>query len=579
MKKRIFYTIIILSVTTSIVTGILSSLIYYNFYSGEAKSQLKIISGIIDNDKWSEYADIYESVENVLKSVDYEMRITLIDSGGRVIYDSRADYEAIGNHRDRPEIRDAFEKGQGEDTRFSNTLKSDNYYYAVRLPDSRVLRLSREIKSIRTMFEKIIPIIMFMFVFIIVAAFAAAKSISKKITSPLKNMVRSIDDLIDSDDASSNYNIYEELEPLKNKIREQKIKINEYIREIKRERDTIGILTENMKEGFILLDKNKKILSINTSGKHMAGNEKFSLDRHKDILQLTRNPQIISSIDTSINEKRHMVNDVNLDRLSYRYYFSPVWEKQDSVTGLMILIEDVTKEKKAEIMRREFSSNVSHELKTPLTTIMGFAEMIKEGLITDAESIKKYCGMINKEGHRLISLIDDIIRLSKIEEEIDADDVGTINLKETAAEVFHLLHQKSLEHDVDLILNAENISMRANRNYIVELIYNLADNGIKYNKKGGRVEININKRYGHINIGVRDDGMGIPSEHQERIFERFYRVDKSRSKETGGTGLGLSIVKHISELYKGSIELKSSESSGTEIIVSFPEVINCDVKL
>ncbi|KAF5031704.1 Alkaline phosphatase synthesis sensor protein PhoR [anaerobic digester metagenome] len=221
-------------------------------------------------------------------------------------------------------------------------------------------------------------------------------------------------------------------------------------------------------------------------------------------------------------------------------------------------------------MRSEFSANVSHELKTPLTTMIGFAEMIKEGLITDSDSIKKYCGMIHKEGLRLISLIEDIIRLSKIEEGIDGYEYNEVNLKETAEEVVNLLRHKAEDNNVTLTLKSEKVIMEANKNYISELLYNLVDNGIKYNKKGGKVDVEIFKRGVFINIVVKDTGTGIPEEHQLRVFERFYRVDKSRSKETGGTGLGLSIVKHIAELYDGAIDLKSWENVGTQITVQFP---------
>lgn len=570
MKKRIFYITIILAVITTLVTGILSSVVYYDFYVNEAKGQLKTIVELSADENWNDYTNINKSVNSVLKSVNYPVRITLIDISGNVIYDNFANYETIENHKNRPEIKSAFDKGFGEDTRLSKTLKNHTFYYAIKLENDTVLRLSRELNSVRDMFINIVPVMVIIFLFMVFISFIISSSISKKIMKPIKSMTKSIDDLIEGDDISPQIDFYEELMPLANKIKEQKIKINEYINEIKHERDTIGIITENMKEGFILLNKDKNILSINSSGKRMIGNERFILNENKNILELVRNPQIINNIELSIKENKHIVNDLKTNRYHYRFYYSPVSENLTSVDGLMILIEDITIEKNAEIMRHEFSANVSHELKTPLTTIIGFAEMIKEGLITDEESIKKYSGMINKEGIRLISLIEDIIRLSKIEEGIDIYDNAAVNLKDVANEVCCLLKQKAEERNIKILLQAENVSIKANRNYIYELLYNLIDNGIKYNFENGSVEVKIHKRDNQIRLEVSDRGFGIPEEYQDRIFERFYRVDKSRSKETGGTGLGLSIVKHIVELYNGKITLNSKEKIGTQIIIEFP---------
>lgn len=303
----------------------------------------------------------------------------------------------------------------------------------------------------------------------------------------------------------------------------------------------------------------------------MVGNKKFKLRGSRNILELTRDSEIIEKIETSYRELEHLVFDIDTSNKHYRYYLSPVTEGNNSwVKGLLILIEDITMQKKAEIMRREFSANVSHELKTPLTTMMGFAEMIKEGLINDRESILKYSGMIYQEGMRLISLIEDLMRLSKIEEGINLTEKELINIKEISEEVVSILQTKSEKYGVRLNLNTDNVEMKGNRNYISELLYNLIDNGIKYNKLGGIVNINIYKDHDQIYIVVSDTGVGIPKENQDRIFERFYRVDKSRSKETGGTGLGLSIVKHITELYNGKITLKSRVNEGTTITIRFP---------
>ena len=375
-------------------------------------------------------------------------------------------------------------------------------------------------------------------------------------------MAKSLDEILE-EGPGVGMEIYEEFLPLSNTIRDQKNKINEYIKELKKERDTISFITENMKEGFILLDHNKDILSINKSGKEMTGNESFLLKGRKGIFELVRNPEIIEKINTAMNENKHLVHDLATDNKYYRYYLSPVTEgEENEVKGLLILIEDITIQKNAEQMRSEFTANVSHELKTPLTTMIGFAEMIKEGLIKDHAGVVKYSGLIHKEGMRLISLIEDLMKLSKLQEYTRRVEEEIINIKAVCEDVMSLLKSKADSSKVKLMLEADDVMMKANYNYINELFYNLIDNGIKYNKDGGSVNIKIWEEDGAANIVVIDTGVGIPLEHIDRIFERFYRVDKSRSKETGGTGLGLSIVKHIAELYDGIIDVESSKTRG-----------------
>lgn len=571
MKKRLFLIIMLISAASSILACLLTTLLYHDFYVAEAENQLKTIIEIsAEPQNWDNESKINSTVNKILNAAEYNMRFTIISRSGDVIYDNWTGNETLENHINRPEVIEAFENGHGEYTRYSDTIASNMYYYAVKINDSEVLRVSREINSINSAFVDMIPILIILFIGFLIINYIASNIFTKKMLKPIHGMTKSLDVMLEGGE-SLNLKIYDEFEPLSLKIREQKIKINQYINELKYERDTIGIITENMKEGFILINREKQILSINTSGKRMIENDKFDLKVNKNILELTRKAEILSKIDMSLQENKHIVHDISTGRNHFRYYFSPVKEQQSSVVaGLLILIEDVTIQKNAEIMRSEFSSNVSHELKTPLTTMIGFAEMIKEGLITDLDDIKKYCGMINKEGLRLISLIEDIMRLSKIEERVNTDDKSSVNLKVTSNEVMALLQSKAEKLKIKLNLNAEDVTMKANKNYISELLYNLVDNGIKYNKINGSVDVDIYKDDKFINIKVKDTGVGIDEKHQKRIFERFYRVDKSRSKETGGTGLGLSIVKHIAELYDGVIELNSTQHTGTEVIVKFP---------
>lgn len=570
MKKKLFMVIMIISVVASILAFVFTTMIYHNFYVEDAESQIKTIAELSrDFTNWENTAKINDSVNKILSAVDYNIRFTLIDSDGNVIYDSRAGNKELENHLNRPEVMEALKNGSGEYTRYSETMSSNMYYYAIKLNDNVVLRLSREIRSINAIFSDVLPLLGVLFLGFLVFNYIVANIFSQKLLNPIDDMILSLDDVLEGNE-NLKYEIYDEFQPLALKINEQKENINQYIDKLKYERDTIGIITENMKEGFILISKDKHILSINSSGKKMIGNEKFDFNKNRYIIELTRNPEILDRIDTSLIENKHLVYDMTIKQRHYRYYFSPVKEHDSiSMSGLLVLIEDVTVQKNAEIMRSEFSANVSHELKTPLTTMIGFAELIKEGLVTDLDSIQRYCTLINKEGLRLISVIEDIMRLSKIEAGLEPNET-LVNVKTVSEEAINLLKPKAENSNVKLSLESEEVFINANKNYISELLYNLIDNAIKYNKPNGFVRVNIYKDDDNLFIKVKDTGVGISEEDQERIFERFYRVDKSRSKETGGTGLGLSIVKHIAELYDGTIELNSEINKGTEITVIFP---------
>lgn len=570
MKKKLFLVIMIISVVASSLAFIFTTVIYHDFYVKDAENQIKTIAELSsDSVNWENNDKINSSINKILSAVDYNIRFTLIDLDGNVIYDSWAGNKELENHLYRPEIMQSFKNGSGEYTRYSETISSNMYYYALRTADDKVLRLSREIKSINGVFIEIVPILVVLFLGFLVFNYIVSNIFTKKLLNPIDGMIMSLDDMLEGNE-NVKYEIYDEFEPLALKIREQKSNINQYVDKLKYERDTIGIITENMKEGFILVNKDKHILSINSSGKRMIGNEKFDFSQNRYIIELTRNPEILDRVEKSLNENMHLVYDMSIKQRYYRYYFSPVKERySSSVAGLLVLIEDVTVQKNAEIMRSEFSANVSHELKTPLTTMIGFAEIIKEGLVTDLESIQRYCTMINKEGLRLISLIEDIMRLSKIEAGLDPNET-LVNVKVVSQEAMNLLKPKAEKLNVKLSLKSEDVSINANKNYISELLYNLIDNAIKYNKQNGLVDINIYSDKDNLYLTVKDTGVGISEDDQGRIFERFYRVDKSRSKETGGTGLGLSIVKHIAELYDGTIELSSEKNKGTEITVIFP---------
>ncbi|HCX61069.1 MAG TPA: hypothetical protein DHU59_01385, partial [Clostridiales bacterium] len=464
MKRRLFLIILLISFLSSSAVSIVTSKVYYDLYAADAKNQIQTILKLTkEESNWKDNQAINLSVNEILSTVNYSIRFTIVDVDGNVVYDNRAKNEVLENHKNRPEIKSAFQNGRGEYIRRSDTISTDMYYYAEKINENEVLRLSREISSINQVFINILPLIIFIFVALFVVVYIYANIFIKKILKPINLLAGSINEITDDKEPEDAY-IYEELEPISRRFREQKIKINQYIKELKYERDTINIITDNMREGFILLNKDKNVLSINKSGKKMIGNDKFDLQNERNIIELTRNKNILSKIDLSFEENKHIVYDSENDGNYFRYYLSPVTD-QENVTGMLILIEDITITKNAEIIRSEFSANVSHELKTPLTTIIGFAELIKEGFITDMDSIKKYNSMINNEGLRLISLIEDIMRLSKIEENTDKNEDTIINLKDVLNKVVSLLEAKSEDLNIKLSFEATDIYMKANYNY------------------------------------------------------------------------------------------------------------------
>lgn len=569
MKRKIFCVILALSVALTVVTGILAAVICYGFYMTEAESQVRTLLRVAaqDPENWESSVLAEKASKNFLDTVNYSLRITAISPDGTVMYDNMADVELMDDHSSRPEVEEALLEGQGENIRFSSTLSSNVYYCAELLANGYVLRFAREIKSIRSLFAGVVPVMTVMVLFIITVASFLSSWLAEIIVRPVGLIATSLDSITDGE-APEDVVIYDELIPFADRIRRQTVKINEYIQEIRRETDTIGIITKNMQEGFIMMDPEGWILTINQSALRMLGSSNYGDSGKRNIVELCRAPEFLGGIDEALSGVSHVVKDLDQDGRYHRCYINQV-QKGGEPEGLFVLIEDVTAQVQSEIMRREFSANVSHELKTPLTTINGFAEMIKEGLITDMDSIKKYCAMINREGDRLIALIDDIIRLSEIEEKREAlsEDV---DLAKVLEDVFSMLGPKAKKSSVLLESEAEHIIVRANYSYMSELFYNLIDNAIKYNVEGGSVHVSVRREGSHAVISVKDTGCGIPAEHLSRIFERFYRVDKSRSKETGGTGLGLSIVKHIAEACGGFAGIQSTVREGTEIFVKLP---------
>lgn len=567
MKRRIFLALTTMSMSLIVVLCVITSMIYYNFYKTQSENDIKAFAHLFieaDNNLDALNSDFSEDFP-------YEIRITLINSEGNVEYDTKKNL-TFENHLDREEVQEAFKSGEGEAIRRSDTLGKDAYYYALQYGDDKVIRFSRQFQNITSVFVSTLPfIIIAAFAVVLISTFIASK-LSGSIIRPVNNLVESLDifkkpelpgTLPETD--------YEELRPLAKTMRKLNEKTNRYIAKLEEEKQTINLITSNMVEGMILLDHSLNVLSVNPSAVEIL-NPEFVLDKTKNILQLTRSHEILTSIEAVQSGQTVAANTlIETDNQKHYKVFVNRASSEGGTFGIIVLLEDVTESIHVEEIRRDFAANVSHELKTPLTTIKGFGEMLSAGIVSDKSEVTRCGSTIYRESERLLRLITDIIRLSEIEEVDNTREKAQVNLLECAYEVRVILQSTAKEKGVSLSIEGEDAFLNGNRSYLNELIMNLADNAIKYNNKNGNVFIRVKNHETAVELVVQDDGIGIPKEHQDRIFERFYRVDKSRSKQTGGTGLGLSIVKHIVFFHNGTVSLKSEEGFGTEITVILPK--------
>lgn len=493
---------------------------------------------------------------NIKLMDDY--RITVVDKDGKVLYESNRELEKdeMGNHNARPEIRQALAEGKGESSRYSNSVNKVTYYYAVKMDNGNVLRIGKTVQSIFSLYGWILFIVLSLGIYVVLFSLLLAGRLSKKIVEPFSNMKFDNKDFV-----------YEELKPFADTIAKQQRKIKKQFDDLQEQRDRITTLIANMREGFIMLDVDKVILVENGSAKKLL-KTKHHNNEGKNILEVYQNDTLLDSVNKA-SKGESTVNEVKLNKKTVKLYVSPVYTNGE-VVGVICLLLDITAQKKTEKLRREFTANVTHELKTPLTSISGYAEMIENGMVTEPEDMQKFAGRIHKEAGRLISLIGDIMRLSKMDDKAyQIEGVKKVNLKDTVEEAVETLEMSTRKNNITIETNLQDVTVTGNETQLFELVYNLCDNAIRYNKPNGKVYITLKTENESPVLVVKDTGIGIEKKHKERIFERFYRVDKSRSKETGGTGLGLAIVKHIAEIHNAKIKVDSTVGEETEITVTF----------
>ena len=549
MTKKIFRSILLTSLAVMLISlSIAFGCLYY--YFGNMQEQR------LDSELSLAAAAVAENGSGYLERLESgNLRLTLVNADGTVLCDTDADAAAMENHAGRKEIREAFASGKGESSRYSSTLTEKTIYRASLLPDGTVLRIS---VSHATAFALIAGIAQW---FVLAALFAAAmswflaKQLSERIIMPLNQ--------VDLEHPLEN-EAYEELSPLLSKIYRQHEQIDAQLLQLRQKTDEFEHITANMKGGLVLLDARGKILSINPAAAALFGAAGNSIGA--DFLSIERSHNMNRATAAALESGHISIREERGGRI-YQIDISRI-ESAGTVMGLVILAFDISEQEYAERTRREFSANVSHELKTPLTSIIASADLIENNLVKP-EDMPRFIGHIKKEASRLLTLIEDIIRLSQLDEGLEMP-MEAVDLGATAREAVRQLEDAADSRSVQIDLHAESYILQGVPRLLHEIVYNLVENAIKYNAPGGTVTVSVRKTENGGELKVSDTGIGIPPEHQNRVFGRFYRVDKSHSKESGGTGLGLSIVKHAAGYFKAGIALQSEVGKGTTITVTFP---------
>lgn len=551
MTSRIFKSIFLSTISVLIASILLFTFALNNYFATlsmkELANEAELVSQgmAFDADNYLNHLDLNE---------DY--RITWISDDGTVLFDSKVDASKLENHLERDEIKEAYLYGKGESVRTSTTIGKTTLNYAIKLKDDSFIRISNDRETIWLTLLRLMTPLLWILIVATLVSYIISKRVSKRIVEPMNHL--------DLDNPLNNQG-YDEIAPLLVRIDHQNKQIKSQMEELTQKKKEFDDITSDMKEGLILIDENGNILSMNHSAKTLLNANDNVLGQH--FLSISRNENFAELIKTA-EETGNVEKEIELN--SKYLHISVSLVETNNSRGYSILIYDVTSEHETEMMRREFTANVSHELKTPLQSIMGSSELLLNNMVKDKD-IRSFNERIYKESKRLLSLIDDIIRLSELDEDTTISNSTPINLKEIAEEVKETLTDSAEKHHVTVAYDLQDAPINGNVRLVYEIMYNLVDNAIRYNKENGTVTVKTNTLGNNSILSVSDTGIGIPQEAQNRIYERFYRVDKSHSRSTGGTGLGLSIVKHAVKRCNSEITLTSTLNEGSKFTVTFPK--------
>ena len=548
MNKKIFRSslltvFLVLVATIALILGVL-----FHFFEKQIQTELaneaKFLAHAVENEG-IRYFDAFEGMDN---------RVTFVDQNGTVLFDSETDASRLDNHADREEIRKAMEYGTGMSIRYSKTLTEKTVNYALRLSDSSILRVSAKQYTVITILLGMLQPVLCVMLIALILTLVLSSRVSLAIVEPINKL-----DL----DVPENNDTYEELTPLLRKIADQKQTIEEQLSDAHQKQKEFNLITENMSEGFLVIDQSANLLTYNSAALKLLD---IAPPYDRSVLLFCRTKEFRDVISDALSGKR-AENIMIREERSYSLIANPVFQ-QEAVLGAVIVILDITESEKRDALRREFTANVSHELKTPLTSITGFAELMKAGDVSKEDTID-FSESIYDEAQRLITLVNDIIKLSELDGQSISFESELVDLYELSQEVIVRLKNESDKRNIAFHLIGDKAEIQGVRKILDEMLYNLCDNAIKYNNEGGTVDVIVSQTRDHVNVIVRDTGIGIPTAHQTRVFERFYRVDTSHSKKVGGTGLGLAIVKHGAMYHHAKISMESIVGTGTTITLSF----------
>ncbi|WP_302191700.1 ATP-binding protein [uncultured Ruminococcus sp.] len=553
MTKRIFLSTITVVVSVLLLSLALITGVLYEHFQKIQMDQLEVTEEFVEQGITLDGMDYLKNLN------ENDCRITWIAADGTVLYDNRFDASQMENHRNREEVKQAMEGSAGTSFRQSTTVSERTMYYAKRMQDHTVLRLSVSQSSVLFLLGGMLSPICFILLAACILSGVLSYRVSKKIVHPLSEL-----DLKHPEQVET----YDELSPFLQRIAAQNREIEHRVRELKKQQQEFSMITENMSEGLFVIDRNYQILSYNKSAVQI-----FSIENEpigQNLLAVNRSQEFREAVD-SVLQGRNTQKKLTLNGRVYQIIANSVCspDSEQELVGAVLLVLDITEKEEQERYRREFTANVSHELKTPLTSISGIAEIIRNGIVRP-EDIPHFAGKIYDESQRLITLIGDIIKLSQLDEDQVPLERESVDLLEISRDVIQQLSSVAKKNGVSLVAGGTHGSVYGVRQVLSEMVYNLCENAVKYNQKGGRVSVDVKQSDAAITLTVKDTGIGIPKAEQSRVFERFYRVDKSHSKAVGGTGLGLSIVKHGAALHHAVIELNSEVGEGTEIKLIFP---------
>lgn len=553
MTKRIFLSTITVVVSVLLLSLALITGVLYEHFQKIQMDQLEVTEEFVEQGITLDGMDYLKNLN------ENDCRITWIAADGTVLYDNQFDASQMENHRNREEVKQAMEGSAGTSFRQSTTVSERTMYYAKRMQDHTVLRLSVSQSSVLFLLGGMLSPICFILLAACILSGVLSYRVSKKIVHPLSEL-----DLKHPEQVET----YDELSPFLQRIAAQNREIEHRVRELKKQQQEFSMITENMSEGLFVIDRNYQILSYNKSAVQI-----FSIENEpigQNLLAVNRSQEFREAVDSAL-QGRNTQKNLTLNGRVYQIIANSVCspDSKQELVGAVLLVLDITEKEEQERYRREFTANVSHELKTPLTSISGIAEIIRNGIVRP-EDIPHFAGKIYDESQRLITLIGDIIKLSQLDEDQVPLERESVDLLEISRDVVQQLSSVAKKNGVSLVAGGTHGSVYGVRQVLSEMVYNLCENAVKYNQKGGRVSVDVKQSDAAITLTVKDTGIGIPKAEQSRVFERFYRVDKSHSKAVGGTGLGLSIVKHGAALHHAVIELNSEVGEGTEIKLIFP---------